>query len=1007
MVLSNEKRVEPIIAYSFLSDFDTVKSGDNILLSMILEDMRLRNEALRMNVYPNQQIRQNIARWDALFSSAAAMIMEASGNQAWPDDVYGWVNTHWGQTGIYNQLCPIDPTTGDRSVTGCVATAMGQIVNYWGTMTGSPASVTLSGSYTTITRRIIVDRTTASFSAMAYPAQGNSIAQLLFACGAAISMDYTSSNSSATMAGIGPTLNWTFGLHADGMDPDSDFYATLQDNMKSGMPAQLTIGPEQSHSIVCDGYKTESGNDLYHLNYGWEGEYEGWYALPAGMPAGYSAIDYSLVNIEGHMPSTDVNTPRLMRNQWGTVTFTVTAPTTGNYYVKAFNQNLLLPLKWEWARDSTLPQTLTAGSQGMFSLDVRPNTSSETFQFWVYRESWIPGSFAVIGKIGLTLFAPDTVDSLAITVQDADNRGPLRSTGEVSLYASNGGLSGTQHTDLSGVATFLNVAPSSDYSYRVTDTRATIFGSTAYWGMRSGLVIPTGSLARETFYRNMPYASSVRVYNMSNGQELTGTSCYLGTPVRAELIVKNPNASGSTSQLIGGRVVLNKTKQKPYAFDSTVAAIYPSPPGTATSVNYIFVPPDTGTYYYAVTATTVVGTNTEITDATEWSPALFTVLGEPSYPVLLWPPCGAVGVSTSLTLGWDSLALAASYRVQISLDSLFANCIFDDSTLTPRSVSVGFLRFSSRYYWHVRGQNAGGAGLYSPVWWFKTTLATPVLLSPQDGSSPTSPTPKFVWSSVSEATWYRLQISTDSLFAEGVDTTLTDTSFLGTHPLAYLQKYWWRVRASNSEVQGEWTNPWKITHLLEAPNVVSLLSPANAAVVSRDSVAFMWRKSTPEVYRYWFEIAADSAFTFKVVDSLVTDTSKVVHSLANSQSYWWKVRASNPAGLGPFSETRSFQVIISSINWENEMPSEHSLSQNFPNPFNPTTMIRYGLPHRSHVLLVVYNTLGQRVAELVNGDVEAGYHSVQFDARNLASGVYFYRLQAGSFVETKKLLLVR
>ncbi len=83
------------------------------------------------------------------------------------------------------------------------------------------------------------------------------------------------------------------------------------------------------------------------------------------------------------------------------------------------------------------------------------------------------------------------------------------------------------------------------------------------------------------------------------------------------------------------------------------------------------------------------------------------------------------------------------------------------------------------------------------------------------------------------------------------------------------------------------------------------------------------------------------------------------------------------------------------------------LDQNFPNPFNPSTTIRYGLPHKSAVQLTVFNTLGQQVAQLVNGDMEAGYHEVRFDGSKLASGVYLYRVQAGNFVETRKLLLVR
>jgi hypothetical protein len=88
-------------------------------------------------------------------------------------------------------------------------------------------------------------------------------------------------------------------------------------------------------------------------------------------------------------------------------------------------------------------------------------------------------------------------------------------------------------------------------------------------------------------------------------------------------------------------------------------------------------------------------------------------------------------------------------------------------------------------------------------------------------------------------------------------------------------------------------------------------------------------------------------------------------------------------------------------------PATFSLLQNYPNPFNPSTTIQYALPHRSRVTLIVYNTLGQHVATLVKGEIDAGYHTLQFDGSGLASGVYFYRLQAGSYVDTKKLLLVR
>jgi hypothetical protein len=100
-------------------------------------------------------------------------------------------------------------------------------------------------------------------------------------------------------------------------------------------------------------------------------------------------------------------------------------------------------------------------------------------------------------------------------------------------------------------------------------------------------------------------------------------------------------------------------------------------------------------------------------------------------------------------------------------------------------------------------------------------------------------------------------------------------------------------------------------------------------------------------------------------------------------------------------------LIVSADEPSRALPAAFALEQNYPNPFNPSTTIRYSLPERSYVTLTVFNALGQRVAMLAEGEKEAGFHEVRFEASSLASGVYLYRLTAGEYVQARKLILLR
>ena len=102
----------------------------------------------------------------------------------------------------------------------------------------------------------------------------------------------------------------------------------------------------------------------------------------------------------------------------------------------------------------------------------------------------------------------------------------------------------------------------------------------------------------------------------------------------------------------------------------------------------------------------------------------------------------------------------------------------------------------------------------------------------------------------------------------------------------------------------------------------------------------------------------------------------------------------------------TFPLVIVSDD-ANDLPIKYELNQNYPNPFNPSTTIKYQIPELSFVIVKVYDVLGGEVATLVNEEKPIGNYEVEFDATGLSSGIYFYRLKAGDFVETKKMILMK
>jgi hypothetical protein len=147
--------------------------------------------------------------------------------------------------------------------------------------------------------------------------------------------------------------------------------------------------------------------------------------------------------------------------------------------------------------------------------------------------------------------------------------------------------------------------------------------------------------------------------------------------------------------------------------------------------------------------------------------------------------------------------------------------------------------------------------------------------------------------------------------------------------------------------------------------------------------------------------------SFKVLDTLKgSGTEYTDNTVENGKTYTYRVKSYNDTLESNYSNEASLD--FTGITEDEEgIPTNYSLSQNYPNPFNPSTKIKFALPHTALTRLIIYDVLGREVKTLVSKELGAGYYEINFDATNLRSGVYFYRIQAGNFIQTKKLLLVK
>ncbi len=317
-----------------------------------------------------------------------------------------------------------------------------------------------------------------------------------------------------------------------------------------------------------------------------------------------------------------------------------------------------------------------------------------------------------------------------------------------------------------------------------------------------------------------------------------------------------------------------------------------------------------------------------------------------------------------------------------------------------------------------------GGPFHSPFIPVNSTEAAPVpnqveLHAPMNDAVNVPLRPTFSWHPANRAQWYTLTVreqvdcvqpgcETDvRTFGPIADTTFTLPANLNVE----FSRFAWFVVAENSTGAGPASQIRRFTvaAIPTAPTLApNLLSPENEIRLPSIQVAAAWTPITG-ADRYDVHISTSTQFFSSTVRATVSDTAWSGSSFVQNRRYYWRVRAGNAGGWGPWSAVRSF-VTGTAVSIDEkgvEVPTELTLNQNHPNPFNPTTVVGFGLPESGNIRLAVYDILGREIAVLAEGTYSAGWHQVRFDATGLATGMYLYRLSVGDRAQIRRMLLVK
>lgn len=404
----------------------------------------------------------------------------------------------------------------------------------------------------------------------------------------------------------------------------------------------------------------------------------------------------------------------------------------------------------------------------------------------------------------------------------------------------------------------------------------------------------------------------------------------------------------------------------------------------------------------------------------------------PEAPALVSPPDGGEDQPLSLPLVWDGSIGATTYRVQVDTTGSFASPLVDDSLVTLTSYDLNDLETGTEYFWRVNAKSDGGTSPWSDA-------VDPLPDPAPDGLCGISVvsdsvvyatgricgTPRLMKSTDRGTTWSTIDLS--SSIDRLIDTYFItpDAGFVvgGVGEIDAVAQgrvlyTWdggatWDIRHTTESI-GHWC--WKISFPSLNTGYVSLetfhtgitsyfLKTTNGGVTWEENLLVGGYReqgigfATTEIG--W---AGGSILTYGTTDGGLTWSQDNFGSNIN------RFRMLNDSlgfAIGKRVYKYSYEPATTVQEPDALLPEAYTLNQNYPNPFNPSTTISFKIPDAVPVLLQVYNIMGHHIATLIDGQREAGTHVVNFDASDLAAGVYYYRLEAGTFIDSRRMMYLK